>query len=84
GFGNRVVIRASDGRSYSYGHASALLVHAGQTVQQGQRIALVGSTGNSTGPHLDFRIYASSGGITNPLAALPSTRVQLAGYRPSR
>ncbi|HEX2863847.1 MAG TPA: LysM peptidoglycan-binding domain-containing M23 family metallopeptidase [Deinococcales bacterium] len=85
GYGNRVVVRGLDGRRYSYAHASALTVHAGQTVAQGQTIALVGSTGNSTGPHLDFRIYAASGPSANPVAALPANpRVQLAGYRPAR
>ena len=84
GYGERVVVRGALGRSYSYAHASRLLVSSGQSVSRGQTIALVGSTGNSSGPHLDFRILAADGSSFNPLAFLPATRVQLAGYRPRR
>ena len=57
---------------------------SGQSVSRGQTIALVGSTGNSSGPHLDFRILTADGSSFNPLAFLRATRVQLAGYRPRR
>ncbi len=62
GYGNCVMIdhgvSAIDGNSYItlYGHASALAVTQGQTVTRGQVIAYVGSTGNSTGPHLHYEI----------------------------
>ena len=39
-----------------YGHCSQLYVKAGDTVAQGSKIAAVGSTGNSTGPHLHFEV----------------------------
>lgn len=55
-YGNMVVITHSNGVQTYYGHCSKLYVSAGQTVSQGQTIAAVGSTGNSTGPHLHLEI----------------------------
>ena len=56
GYGNTVIIDHGGGYSTLYGHASQLYVHPGQLVQQGEPIAAVGSTGNSTGPHLHFEV----------------------------
>lgn len=53
-----------------YGHNSKLLVKAGDTVSAGQTIALSGSTGHSTGPHVHFEIR-KSGTAKNPLSYLP-------------
>lgn len=53
-FGNSVVIEHRDGTYTQYGHLSSVSVSAGQTVKSGQKIALSGSTGNTTGPHLHF------------------------------
>lgn len=55
-YGNLVVVTHSNGVQTYYGHCSKLYVQAGQTVSQGETIAAVGSTGNSTGPHLHFEI----------------------------
>ena len=55
-YGNMVVISHSGSVQTYYGHCSALYVSAGDTVSQGETIAAVGSTGNSTGPHLHFEI----------------------------
>ena len=55
-YGNLLVITHSNGVQTYYGHCSKLYVSAGTTVTQGQKVAAVGSTGNSTGPHLHFEI----------------------------
>lgn len=69
GYGNLVRIRHADGSETWYAHASRLLVSVGQYVNQGQRIALVGSTGLSTGPHLHFELHV--GGVAiDPLREL--------------
>ena len=56
GAGNLIEIQHTSGYTTYYMHLSRVLVHAGQHVEQGQRIGLVGMTGLATGPHLDFRI----------------------------
>ncbi|HET7339285.1 MAG TPA: peptidoglycan DD-metalloendopeptidase family protein [Candidatus Dormibacteraeota bacterium] len=56
GYGTYVVIAHSGGLATLYGHLSAALVTAGQTVTQGTPVGLEGSTGNSTGPHLHFEL----------------------------
>ena len=55
-YGNLLVISHGNGVQTYYAHCSALYVTAGESVSQGQTIAAVGSTGNSTGPHLHLEI----------------------------
>ena len=56
-FGNSVFIEHGDGWISAYGHLSALAAASGETVTQGQLIGYIGSTGNSTGPHLHLALY---------------------------
>ncbi|MCM1266929.1 MAG: M23 family metallopeptidase [Bacteroidales bacterium] len=65
GYGYVVYINHSDGRQTRYGHLSKVLVKQGQTVTQGQKIALSGNTGVSTGPHVHFEILIN-GTQVNP------------------
>ncbi|MBD1836669.1 M23 family metallopeptidase [Coleofasciculus sp. FACHB-501] len=66
GYGNLVDIQHPDGSLTRYGHNSRLLVREGQQVSQGEAIALVGSTGRSTGPHCHFEIRTGEGIAVNP------------------
>ena len=54
-FGNMLVVRSGQ-YDFVFGHCSDIVVTTGQDVSKGQVIAKVGSTGTSTGPHLDFRV----------------------------
>lgn len=63
GYGNLVVVEHPDGYTTRYAHCSALLVRRGQRVRQGERIARVGDTGYTTGPHLHFEIWRDGSAI---------------------
>ncbi|MBC5805685.1 MAG: hypothetical protein DLM53_08025 [Candidatus Eremiobacter antarcticus] len=56
GYGNKIAIDHGNGLQTWYAHNSRLLVAAGQTVRKGQQIALVGSTGFATGPHVHYQL----------------------------
>jgi murein DD-endopeptidase MepM/ murein hydrolase activator NlpD len=66
GYGKTIVISHSGGVTTLYAHCSSLLVKAGANVKRGQKIALIGSTGRSTGNHVHFEVR-KSGTPMNPL-----------------
>ena len=65
GYGCHVMVDHGNGYSTLYGHMSVISVSAGQAVNQGQQLGIMGSTGRSTGPHLHFEIR-SGGTLLNP------------------
>jgi murein DD-endopeptidase MepM/ murein hydrolase activator NlpD len=69
-YGNLVEVDHGNDYTTRYAHASTLLVKTGQLVKRGQRLAEVGSTGRSTGPHLHFEVRYK-GASVNPARFLP-------------
>ena len=69
-YGNCIIIDHGGNISTLYAHCSAILVSVGQTVNQGDVIGLVGTTGFVTGPHLHFE-YRVAGQIVNPQIYVP-------------
>jgi hypothetical protein len=72
-YGNMVEIDHGNGLSTLYGHASRLLVKAGDIVRRGQKVAEIGTTGRSTGPHVHFEVHVN-GVPQNPARFLASQR----------
>lgn len=72
GYGNLVEINHGNGFATRYGHNSTNLVAVGDTVSKGQAVALMGSTGRSTGPHVHFEVWRG-GKVVNPLKYLSAT-----------
>ncbi len=73
GYGNYVIIDHGGNNFTLYGHCSSLAVGVGDVVAKGQTIAYVGSTGNSTGPHLHFEIRLNGQQI-DPYSHIAATR----------
>ncbi|MCX4395873.1 MULTISPECIES: M23 family metallopeptidase [unclassified Streptomyces] len=71
-YGNAVVIKHADGTYSQYAHLSKIEVRIGEAVKTGEKIALSGNTGNSSGPHLHFEIRhtADYGSAVNPVGFL--------------
>jgi murein DD-endopeptidase MepM/ murein hydrolase activator NlpD len=70
GYGNYIVIQHDAGLKTLYGHLLAIGVKEGDIVKRGQLIGLVGSTGNSTGPHTHFEVRIDNSPV-DPLQMLP-------------
>ncbi len=69
GYGNMIVLDHGGSMSTLFGHCSQIFVSAGQTVERGQAIGAVGSTGRSTGPHLHFEVLVN-GHPADPMSYL--------------
>lgn len=69
-YGNRTVLRLEDGTDLWFCHQVAFAVRPGQRVVGGQTIGFVGSTGNSTGPHLHLEVRPGGGDPVDPQRAL--------------
>ncbi|MBU7600330.1 M23 family metallopeptidase [Streptomyces sp. P38-E01] len=78
-YGNNIVVEHNDGRFTQYGHLSKMDVNIGEKVTSGESIGRVGSTGNSTGPHLHFeaRTTPAYGSDVNPINYLRDKGVGL-------
>ncbi len=74
GYGKMIVIKHREGLATVYAHASKLLVHKGQRVRIGQKIAVSGKSGHATGPHLHFEVRSGVIAV-NPYRFLPRTEV---------
>ena len=71
GYGNLIVIDHGNGWQSVYAHLDNYLKFCGQNVKQGEQIGMLGTTGNSTGPHLHFELRHESYGVVNPWDFLP-------------
>ncbi len=73
GYGKMVIVRHGDRLATVYAHNSKLVVKPGQVVRRGQKIALSGNTGHSTGPHVHFEVRVGQDAV-NPIQVLPKNR----------
>jgi murein DD-endopeptidase MepM/ murein hydrolase activator NlpD len=69
-YGNKTVVRLSDGTELWYCHQSAFMVSPGDTVHQGEVIGLVGATGHVTGSHLHVEVHPGGGDPVDPYTAM--------------
>ncbi len=73
GYGNLVEINHGNGYVTRYGHNKKILVKVGDTVKKGQTIAMMGSTGRSTGPHVHFEVH-KNGRVVDPIRYVRASR----------
>jgi murein DD-endopeptidase MepM/ murein hydrolase activator NlpD len=65
-YGKAVIIKHTDGKRSLYAHMTKIKTKKGKRVQAGKKIGTVGSTGNSTGPHLHFEVRGKQGKKLDP------------------
>jgi murein DD-endopeptidase MepM/ murein hydrolase activator NlpD len=85
-YGNLLEVDHGNGLTTRYAHTQRILVKAGDLVKRGQQVALVGSTGRSTGPHLHFEVLVD-GVMQNPakfLTSSPDAAPLTAALQPTR
>ncbi len=80
GYGNVVIVRHDVQLTSLYAHNSELKVHQGDHVEQGSLLALLGSTGHSTGPHVHFEIREGDAAV-NPHSRLPNSKLGTTGAK---
>jgi hypothetical protein len=78
GFGNKVEIQHPDGTITLYAHTAQVLTKVGVRVHQGERIAEMGSSGHSTGPHLHFQVHPGGKGAVDPMFFLGNHKTLIA------
>jgi murein DD-endopeptidase MepM/ murein hydrolase activator NlpD len=69
-YGNKTVVTLEDGTEIWYCHQTTMGVSVGETLTPGQTIGTVGSTGNTTGPHLHIEVHPGAGDAVDPVSAL--------------
>ena len=82
-YGNKTVVTLDDGTEIWYCHQTSYAVSVGDSVRQGEVIGYVGSTGNTTGPHLHLEVRPGAGDPVDPYAALVAHGLPLTSAPPS-
>jgi len=80
--GRTVKVQYPDGSTASFGHMNSIAVSVGDTLAAGESIGEVGSSGNSTGPHVHYQTYNSNGTLRDPFTSFDArlAGVDLSGY----
>jgi murein DD-endopeptidase MepM/ murein hydrolase activator NlpD len=80
GYGKLVMARDRSGRLHLYGHLRRITARVGQTLDQGEKLGHLGSTGRSTGPHVHYEVRDGKGGHFNPVKLLFPGRTVRKGF----
>lgn len=78
--GISAVVKSEDGHKILYGHMSRLSVAGGDEVRAGQELGRIGSTGNSTGPHLHLQVSDPRGELVDPVVHMGLDHLEVAQY----